>query len=227
MVASGVHKIQRAKKLCLQLEKRKRKPAGMKIRWILALGLLVGVLISCQCLRKRSGQSSVQIDEHSILIPGTAISNPDQEALNNIFRKYDNALYRVAVYENGTFKKQIGKMDELQLADVTKEYSTNATATGLSSWVFQLGLGNHVTRGRPGDTTHVTKSTNPGNTTHVTKSTNPGNTTHVTKSTNPGNTTHVTTNQPNHVTHPNFASLEEASDALVKEVTPILEKYSK
>src|SRR5262245_24084660 len=170
-----MHKFRCVKKLCLQLEKRKRKPAGMKIRWILALGLLVGVLISCQCLRKRSGQSSVQIDEHSILIPGTAISNPDQEALNNIFRKYDNTLYRVAIYENGTFKKQIGKMDELQLADVTKEYSTNATATGLSSWVFQLGLGNHITRGHAGDTSHVTKTSNPGNTTHVTKSTNPGN----------------------------------------------------
>ena len=197
----------------------------MKIRWILAAGLLVGVLISCQCLHKRSGHSSVQIDEHSILIPGTTISNPDQEALNKIFRKYDNALYRVAVYENGSFKKQIGKMDELQLADVTKEYSANATSTGLSSWVFQLGLGNHVTHA--GNTTHVTKSTNPGNTTHVTRSTNPGNTTHVTRSTNPGNTTHVTTNQPNHVTHPNFASIEEESDALVKEVTTILEKYSK
>ena len=160
----------------------------MKIRWIFALGLLVVVLISCQCLRKRS-QDAVRIEEHSILIPGTAISTADQEALSKIFRKYDRSLYRVAVYEKGSLKKQIGKMDEMQLADVTKDYSRNATATGLSSWIFQLGLRTHVTHYGP--------------------------------------STHVTTGQPTHVTHPDFASIEQESDALVKEVTPVLEKYSK
>jgi hypothetical protein len=203
------------KKLCLQSAKRKRKPAGMKIRWIFALGLLVAVLISCQCLRKRSSQGAVQIGEHSILIPGTAISTADQEALNKIFRKYDGSVYRVAVYENGSLKKQIGKMKEMRLADVTKDYARNATAIGLSSWIFQLGARTHVTHYPP--TTTVIRP--PGQPTHVTT----GQTTHVTT----GEPTHVTTGQPTHVTHPDFTSIEQESDALVKEVTPILEKYSK
>jgi hypothetical protein len=185
----------------------------MKIRWIFALGVLVAVLISCQCLHKRSSEGAVRIDEHSIEIPGTAISKADQDALNKIFRKYDDSLYRIAVYENGSRKHEIGKMDEIQLADVTKDYARHASAVGLSSWIFQLGARTHVTHFPP--TTHITK----GQTTHLTK----GETTHVTT----GQPTHVTTGQPTHVTHDDFAGLTQESDALVKEVTPILEKYSK
>ena len=49
----------------------------MKIRLIFALGLLVVALLSCQGIRKQSGasgRSAVQIDEHAVLIPGTAIA---------------------------------------------------------------------------------------------------------------------------------------------------------
>jgi hypothetical protein len=196
----------------------------MKFRMIFALGLLVAVLISCQCLRKQStasGRSLVQIDEHSILIPGTAISGEDQEALNKIFRKYDKLLYQIAVYENGSLKKQIGKMDELQIKEIAQEYSTNATASGLTNWITQIGYRTHVTHFPP--TTHVTRLGNP---THVTTTGNP---THVTTT---GSPTHVTTTgSPTHVTTPekttHVTRIAEESDALVKEVTPILEKYSK
>jgi len=194
----------------------------MKTGWILALGLFVVAVISCQCLRKQSDRRKVEIGEHSILIPGTAISESDQESLNQIFRKYDNSLYRIAVYENGGFKKQIGRMTEMEIAEVTKDYGRNATATGLSNWTLQIGLRTHVTRypptthvTRPGDTTHVTT----GVPTHVTT----GQPTHVTT----GTPTHVTTGAPTHVTHHDFPSIEAESDALVREVTPILEKYSK
>jgi len=192
----------------------------MKIRWIFALGLLIALLISCQCLRKRSGQGAVRIDEHSVLIPpGTAISGADQEALNKIFRKYDNSVYRIAVYEGGSLKKQIGKMDEMYVDEVTKDYSAKTTSTGLSSWVFQLGLRTHVTHFGP--TTHITR----GETTHVTSQTThvtTGQPTHVTR----GETTHVTTGEPTHVTHHDEVRMAKESDALVREVTPILEKYS-
>ena len=196
----------------------------MKTRLIFALGLSVVALVSCQRAPNQSttsGRSPVQIDEHSVLIPGTAISSEDQEALNRIFQKYDDSLYRIAVYENGSLKKQIGNMDEIQIGEIAQEYSTNATASGLSNWTNQIGARTHVTHYAP--TTHVTR---PGDTTHVTR---PGDTTHVTQANDaehPGDTTHVTTGQPTHVTHPDFASIDQESDALVKEVTPILEKYS-
>lgn len=189
----------------------------MKISWIFALGFFVVAVISCQCLRTQSGRTTVQIEEHSVLIPGTAISGPDQEALNRIFKKYDSSLYRIAVYENGSWKKQIGKMDEMQMAEITKDYTRNAASSGLSSWTSQLGLRTHVTLFPP--TTHVIR---PGNTTHVTR-TATGQPTHVTT----GEPTHVTTGELTHVTHHGFPSIDEESDALVKEVTPILEKYSK
>lgn len=218
----------------------------MKPRLIFALSLSVAVLISCQCLRMQSDVSSrkvVQIDDHAVLIPGTAISREDRVALDRIFKKYDTSLYRIAVYEKGSLKKQIGAMDEMQMDEVTKEYPTNATASGLSNWTSQIGFRTLVTHysptthvTHPGNTTHVTTGNTThvttGNTTHVTT----GNTTHVTT----GNTTHVTTGNTTHVTtggdtthvttpgRPSHVTrIAEASDALVQEVTPILEKYSK
>jgi len=171
----------------------------MKLYLFFALGLLIAALISCECIRTQSGHGSVQIDEHSVLISGTAISAEDQAALNKIFRNYDSLLYRIGVYEKGSLKKQIGTMDEMQMGEIATEYSRNAAASGLTNWTNQLGSRTHVTRLDP--TTHVT---HPGDTTHVT---------------HPG--------QPTHVTRTDFASLDQESDALVKEVTPILEKYSK
>ena len=212
----------------------------MKLRMIFALGLLVAVLVSCECLRNQSsGRGRVQINEHFIRIPGTAISLEDQAALNRVFGKYDSALYRITAYENGSVKKQIGKMDEMQIADVAQEYSRHAIASGLSNWTSQIGFRTHVTHypptthvTRPGDTTHVTTAGNPshvttaGNPSHVTTAGNPshvtttGETTHVTTA---GYTTHVTRHgEPTHVTR-----IEEESEALVHEVTPILEKYNK
>ena len=202
----------------MQLANQRRKPADMKLRLIFTAGLLIAALISCQCLRKQStaaGRSRVQIDEHSILIPGTAIASADREALNKIFRKYDSSLYRISVYENGSLKKQIGKMDEMQMGEVAQEYSRNAKANGLTNWTNQIGSTSHVTIiNRVGNPTHVTSVNQVGNPTHVTSVNQAGNPTHVTSVNQNGRPTHSTT-------------IGKESDALVQEVTPILEKYSK
>jgi len=203
----------------------------MKIRWILAVGFLVAALISCQCLHKQStaaNPSRIQIDEHSVLIPGTAIADADREALTKIFRKYDSSLYRIAVYENGKLKKQIGKMEDMQMGEVVQEYARNAEANGLSNWITRIGNVKHVTAANTlGNPTHVTSVNQAGITTHVTAVNQTGNPTHVTSVNQTGNPTHVTSvnhhpGRPAHVT-----TIAEESDALVQEVTPILEKYSK
>jgi len=215
----------------------------MKIRWILAVGFLVAALISCQCLHKQStaaNPSRIQIDEHSVLIPGTAIADADREALTKIFRKYDSSLYRIAVYENGKLKKQIGKMEDMQMGEVAQEYARNAGANGLSNWITRIGNVKHVTAANTlGNPTHVTSVNQAGVTTHVTAVNQTGNPTHVTAVNQTGNPTHVTsvnqTGNPTHVTsvnhHPgrpaHVTTIAEESDALVQEVTPILEKYSK
>jgi hypothetical protein len=186
----------------------------MKIHVILALGLALA-LLSCEEVRKQStaaSPSSIKLEEHSIVIPGTAISKADQAAVTGIFKKYDNSLYRIAVYENGSLKKQLGKMSEMQMGTMTSEYSNQAKASGLTNWTMQIGNPNHVTTG--GNPNHVTTAGNPN---HVTTAGNPN---HVT---NNGSPTHITTaGNTNHVTRSS-----QDSDALVKEVTPILEKYAK
>jgi hypothetical protein len=171
----------------------------MKLRLIFALGLSVVALLSCEAIRNQSAASghNVKINPHSILIPGATISQQDQDAVTRIFKKYDSSLYRIAVYENGSLKRHIGKMSEMQIGEVAREYSNNARASGLTNWTTQIGL-----------TTHVTTSTTAGSPTHITTAGSP---THVTTS---GSGTHIT-------------KIQQESDALVKEVTPILEKYSR
>jgi hypothetical protein len=180
----------------------------MKLRWIFAVGLFVTTLLSCEAIRNQSAISghNVKISAHSILIPGTTISAGDRDAATKIFKKYDGSLYRIAVYENGSLKRHIGKMSEMQIGEVVREYSNNAGARGLTNWTMQIGL-----------TTHVTTSVAAGSPTHITTAGSP---THITTA---GSPTHLTT--PGSSSH--ITKIPRASDALVKEVTPILEKYSK
>ncbi len=180
----------------------------MKLRLIFALSLFVAALLSCEGIRRQSaaaGRDRIKIDEHSVLIPGTAISGEDREAVTKIFRKYDGSLYRIAVYKNGSVEKQLGKMSEMEIGPIAAEYSSNAKASGLTNWTMKIG-----------NPTHVASAGNP---THAASAGNP---THVGDPTHAGNPTHVATGRPTH-----GATIAQASDALVKEVTPILEKYSK
>ncbi len=186
----------------------------MKLRLIFALSLFVAALLSCEGIRRQSAAASrdrIKIDEHSVLIPGTAISGEDREAVTKIFRKYDGSLYRIAVYKNGSVEKQLGKMSEMEIGPIAAEYSSNAKASGLTNWTMKIGSPTHVAAA--GNPTHVASAGNP---THV------GDPTHVGSPTHAGNPTHVATGRPTH-----GATIAQASDALVKEVTPILEKYSK
>jgi hypothetical protein len=94
-------------------------------------------------------------------------------------------------------------MSEMQMGTIASEYSGNAKASGLTSWAMKIGNPTHITT--TGSPTHVTQGGSP---THVTQGGSP---THITTA---ENTTHIT-------------KIASKSDALVKEVTPILEKYSK
>ena len=137
----------------------------MKLRLIFALSLFAGALLSCQEIRRQSavaGRDRVKIDEHSVLIPGTAISGEDREAVTKIFRKYDGSLYRIAVYKNGSVEKQLGKMSEMEIGPIAAEYSSNAKASGLTNWTMKIGNPTHV-----GEPTHVGSPTHVGNPTHV------------------------------------------------------------
>ncbi len=116
----------------------------MKVRVFFALGLIVAALLSCQGIRSQSASASahphtIKIDEHSVLIPGRAISGGDRQAVGDIFKKYDSSLYRIAVYENGSLKKHLGKMSEMQVGTIASEYSSDAKASGLTNWTMKIG----------------------------------------------------------------------------------------
>jgi hypothetical protein len=196
----------------------------MKFHLIFFLGLFAAALLSCEGVHTQSaaaGPGSIKLDEHSVVIPGTTISAADQEAVRNIFKKYDSSLYRIAVYDNGGFKKQLGTMSEMQMGAMTSEYSSKAKTSGLTNWAVQIGNINHITTA--GNINHITTAGNPN---HITTAGNPN---HITTA---GNPNHITTvGNPNHITTAEYSNhitrSSQDSDALVQEVTPILEKYAK
>src|SRR5207249_885370 len=107
----------------------------MKLRLIFALGLFTAAALSCEGMRSHSAANRVKIDKHSIVIPGNTISGEDREAVSKIFKKYDDRLYRIAVYENGHLKSHLGKMSEMQIEGAS-DYFANAKASGLSNWTL-------------------------------------------------------------------------------------------
>ena len=170
----------------------------MKLRWIFVVGLFVTTLLSCEAIRNQSAASG-----HRVKINAHSILIPG----TTISAEDRDAVTRIfKKYENGRLKGHIGKMGEMQIGEVVQEFSNDARASGLTNWTMQIGL-----------TTHVTTSVAAGSPTHITTAGSP---THVTAA---GSPTHVTT--PESSTH--ITKIPRKSDALVKEVTPILEKYSK
>jgi len=144
----------------------------------------------------------VKIDEHSILIPGTTITAKDQDEVKEILKNYRGSLYRIEHYEKGVRKERIGRMSEMEMGHgYVSDFASFAKSSGLTSWTTKIGLGCNPTRicpRSPTPTPTPTATATPGSAQR-----------------GEGKTCSTTCNPP------------KKSDALVKEVTPILEKYGK
>jgi hypothetical protein len=73
-----------------------------------------------------------------VMHPGTKISMPDEEKLNEILKKYDDRLYRIETYEKGNLIKTQGQLKDKELEDVYIDQElisevANAKAAGLST----------------------------------------------------------------------------------------------
>jgi hypothetical protein len=143
----------------------------------------------------------VKIDEHSILIPGTTITAKDQEEVKEILKNYRGSLYRIEHYEKGVRKERIGRMSAMEMDyGYVADFASFAKSSGLTTWTTKIGMGCNPTRICP-------KSPAPTATATPTPTPDSG-------QRGEGKTCNTT-------------CIPKESDALVKEVTPILEKYGR
>ena len=72
-----------------------------------------------------------------VILPGTTLSKSQQNELNEVMRKYDKALYKVKIYENGNAKTHGALTDKW----INKEALALAKkGKGTSGWTMQFGL---------------------------------------------------------------------------------------
>jgi hypothetical protein len=103
--------------------------------------MIIGAVAVCLAMAKPPGKGRpVKITRNCIQIPGTEISQSDQEKVSEIFKKYDKwpRIYRIQPYGKGNPTRPIG---EMKIDNKTaKEVANYATSTGLTSWTTQIGL---------------------------------------------------------------------------------------
>jgi hypothetical protein len=169
----------------------------------LFLIVFAGVLAGClngSMTPGRGRPKPVKIDEHSVLIPGTTITAKDQDEVKEILEKYDGSFYRIEHYEKGVRKGRIGRMSAVEMGHgYVSDFASFAKKSGLTSWTTKIGMGCNPTRICPKSTPTPTPTASPS----------------------------PSSGQRWEGKSCNPTCIPKESDALVKEVTPILEKYSK
>ena len=111
----------------------------------LVVGIICCLIIfACSHLTTTAGgadnRHNVVIGTYYIEIPGTAISEEDQKALNAKLAHAKEHLFKVHQFKDGELEKMKGKIQEISLDNqrVVKA-SENAKATRLTGWAIQIG----------------------------------------------------------------------------------------
>ncbi len=170
--------------------------------WTVAAGMAVPALAE----KERSG---VTMDEtHIVVHPITKISTEDTKAINNILKKYDKSLYKLATYKDGKLKKTQGTLSDVYLDQAIASELSAAQAKGESNKTMQF----------------TNPQRHPGNITNPQR--HPGNIT------NPQRAAAVTNPQrsPGAPTNPQQSlppGDEKAAKELLERLKPILQKYSR
>ncbi len=173
----------------------------MRTRSLVLAGAVALVLCACATVALRRG--GVSIDDNYIEIhPGTQISPDDQKDLGKILGKYDKKLYWV---ENINKKAGAGELSCVYVDNTLLNELLQSYTAGTSYSAIQIGA--RTTKGNC-DNVHNTPNAHNTPNTHQTPNTHAA-------------LVHHTPNP-----HPLTARDYDKSRALVKEVTPILQKYT-
>lgn len=169
---------------------------------LLVLAAAVLGLSACMMVGNRGGVNLA--DTYVEIHPGTDISSADQTALLTILTKYNNKLYWVDKIKD---RPEVGKLTCLYVHETLLDEVIKGWSAGTSYSSIQIGI--RPTKSNC-DQTHHTPFTHQTPVTHQTPF------------------AHHTPFE-HHTPNPHLTSQKDYSDsrALVKEVTPILEKYTR
>jgi hypothetical protein len=83
--------------------------------------------------------SKVEIKNDFIVVhPGTKLSRADAQALNDVLKKYDKALYKIQIYKNGKVTKTLGTLNDMYIDQKAVADLAQAKTSGQSERAIQL-----------------------------------------------------------------------------------------
>ena len=149
----------------------------------------------------------VVIEDGRIFIPGTSVSQADQDSVMAILGQYKRSLYKIQTYKDGNPSgKPHGVLSNKIIGEATvAQVASDAKQNALSGWGIQIGSST---------SSHPTTTTQPGPTPRPS-----GSPSHPTTVQSP-----IPGGSPSHPTK--VPADEAASRELVSKVAPILRKYS-
>jgi hypothetical protein len=81
----------------------------------------------------------VEIKNDFIVVhPGTKLSRADAQALNDVLKKYDKALYKIQIYKNGKVTKTLGTLNDMYIDQKAVADLAQAKTSGQSERAIQL-----------------------------------------------------------------------------------------
>ena len=180
---------------------------------------------------KPARHETVTIQGDIILLhPGTKLTKPDRQALNQILSTYHKSLFRVETYKDGKVTRTQGQLSEALIDKTIAAEAAQAKASGNSHVTLQIIAATTseqlVTEQAPAASPSA--STNPQRIQGPTPTATPPPNAMPSASTNPQRS--QTSPIPGASTNPEHqagAVGEKASRELIERLKPILEKYTK
>lgn len=107
---------------------------------VIAIGAIGAVLVYAE---EKPLAKNVVITKNSIIIPGTEMSKADGQAMNKILKQFDKSLYKVETYENGQLKKTRGTLtDVVTDKELASEIAANVKKKGFTQYAVQVAGSN-------------------------------------------------------------------------------------
>jgi hypothetical protein len=170
----------------------------------------------------------IVIEDARIFIPGTAISQDDQDSVSTILKQYKKSLYKVQRFQDGnpSGKAKGTLVDKIIGTATVAQVKSDAKQDALSGWGFQIGSSSHPTV-QPSPTPQPSGSpSHPTTVAPAVPSGSPSHPTTIPPAVPGGSPSHPTTlAAASHPTRPRNAD-EETSREMVAKIAPILRKYS-
>src|SRR5205814_7863572 len=155
----------------------------------------------------------VVIEDGRIFIPGTSVSQADQDSVMAILGQYKRSLYKIQTYKDGNPSgKPHGTLADKIIGEATvAQVASDAKQNALSGWGIQIGRPSHPTI-QPTPTPQPSGS--PSHPTTVPPPVPSGSPSHP--------TTMANTSHPTRPSHPETMADEETSKEMVAKIAPIL-----